>query len=63
MNWKRITIWVTIVNILGWLLLELWMARYAEGNAEGGAGFLVFLHLFGYYIIAICSNMKDSFKS
>jgi len=62
MNWKKFTIGITIVNLLGWGLLELWSKRYADMNVSVGAGFLIVLHLLGYYIIAIGSNVPSTPK-
>lgn len=57
MNWKKLTIGVTIVNILAWVLLEIWSFRYADSNVNLGAGWLVIIHLIGYYIIVIGSKL------
>lgn len=60
MNWKKLLIGITIANLLGWSLLELWVYRYADGVAQWGAFWLIFIHLAGYYIIAIGSRITVS---
>lgn len=57
MNWKKLTIGITIVNLLGWILIELWAKRYSGSNIEDGSAFLIGLHLLGYYIILIASRV------
>lgn len=59
MNWKKLTIGITLVNVLGWILLELWSFRYADSNISGGSGTMIFLHLLMYYIIVILSRIPD----
>lgn len=56
MNWKKLTIGITIVNIFALGMIELWGKRYSGTNIEVGAGFLVALHIFGYYFICIASR-------
>lgn len=58
MNWKQLTVLITLVNILAWGLIEFWSYRYAESNIDAAAGFLIFIHLLGYYIIVIASRFK-----
>jgi hypothetical protein len=55
MNWKKLTIGITIVNAFAWGMLELFSYRYAGTNIEVGAGLLVAIHIIGYYIISIAS--------
>lgn len=59
MNWKKLIIGITIVNAIGWLLLELWSARYADSNIDAGAGWMIAIHLLGYYIIVIGSKIPS----
>ena len=42
MNYKKLAIGITLINLLFWGLLELWSYRYANSNVSSGAGFLVF---------------------
>ena len=58
MNWKKLIIGITIVNLLGWAMIELWSRRYANGNVAMGAGFMIFTQLVGYYIVVIGSLIK-----
>lgn len=58
MNYKKLIIGITIVNLFAWGILEVWGRRYAGTNIEIGAGILVFLHIAGYYIICISSIKK-----
>ncbi len=55
MNWKRLIIWITIVNLLGWGLIELWAKRYASMSISGAAAFLIGFHLTTYYLIVLAS--------
>lgn len=58
MNWKKLIIGITTVNLFGWIMLELWSKRYATSNISIGAGILIFTHLVGYYIIVLASRIK-----
>jgi hypothetical protein len=56
MNWKTLIKGLTIVNLLGWLLIELWSARYADSNIKIGSGWMIAIQLLGYYIAVVGSN-------
>ncbi len=56
MNWKKLTIGITIVNIFAWIMLEIYSNRYSGTNVEIGAGLLIFCHILAYYIIVIASR-------
>lgn len=58
MNWKKLIIGITLVNLLGWGLIELYSRRYAGSNISFGAGLLIFIQLVGYYIVTIASRIK-----
>jgi len=61
MNWKRLSVLITLVNLLGWLLIEIWSYRYADRNISVAASWLIALHLFGYYLVATLSHVPKSF--
>lgn len=60
MNWKKILIKITAVNVLGWILLEIWARRYSGTNVETGSAFLIILHLISYYVLVIGSNVPQA---
>lgn len=56
MNYKKLTIGITAVNIFGLAMIELWGSRYADTNICVGAGFIIFVHIIGYYIIVLSAH-------
>ena len=58
-NWIKLIFGITIINLLGWLLLELWIYRYANTNGTYGAAWLTITQLIGYYLILIFSRIDN----
>lgn len=58
MNWKKLIIGISIVNVFAWFMLEFWSKKYAGTNVSIGSTFLVIIQIIGYYIIAIVSRIQ-----
>lgn len=56
MNYKQFTLKITAVNLVGWLLLELYWYRYVNSPIELGVIFQIIVNLAGYYFAAISSS-------
>jgi len=59
-NYTKLILSITLVNILAWCFLELWIARYADGVAEMGAGWMIAFQLIGYYISMVSSRIDNN---
>lgn len=59
MNYKKLIIGLTVINIIAFAILELWIYRYSGGVAEIGAGVIVGLHILGYYVVVIASGVPE----
>ena len=55
MNYKKILLSISIINVFAWGMLEFYSKKYAGSNVEIGAGFLVFFQLLAYYAVTIAS--------
>jgi len=62
MNWKKLTIGITLTNLLAWVLIEVWSRLYASSNVAGAAAFLIGFHLLGYYVIVIASKVPKQLQ-
>lgn len=60
MNFKKLIILLSIVNILEWGYLELWSYKYANSSIAIGTGILIVFHLLGYYIVVISVTTPKS---
>lgn len=55
MNYKKLFIGITIANIFAWAMVELWINRYADTLASGGATALIIVQIIGYYLAFVLS--------
>lgn len=60
MNWKKLLLGITAVNLIAWAGLELYWHRYADSDINVGAGCMVFAQLVAYYVVAIGSVVPES---
>lgn len=56
MNHKKLLIGITIANIFGWTMIELWINRYSNTSASSGAITLIIFQIIAYYIAFVSSS-------
>lgn len=58
MNFTKLILAFGVVSVAAFLLIDMWVARYALGLAEIGAGIMVGVDIVCLYIIAVGFSEK-----
>lgn len=59
-DYKKLALWITVANVIAWLLLELWIQAYSDRTGSAGAAFLVFLQIAAYYAIVTAAKLDKN---